>query len=205
MSYEEIRNLPLLSPEEERIASRDDLIIFNSKLAYSRAKRWDGQGVPFDDLEQEAMVGLIKAADKFDPDRGVKFATHATPWIDNELRRCVQKAKTVRLPIYLQQEADKNMVHPSFKEAGTSEDEGVLDPEDRDSLRPDEQVELNRWREQVQGRLEVLSPRERTVLGLYYGLEDAPMTVTAIAMELGLSPGRITQIRKGAEEKLRKG
>lgn len=206
MIYDDLRNLKLLTPDEECIASRDDLIIFNTKLAFARAKRWEGRGVPFEDLEQEAMVGLIKAADKFDPSRGVKFSTHATPWIDNELRRCVQKAKTVRLPIYVQQEGGEDAVHPSFKEAGTSEDEGVLDPEDRSSPTPDEEVEMNRWRALVRERLGLLSEREVLVLTKFYGLDGGiPGTVSTIAEDLNLSPGRITQIRKRAEEKLRQG
>lgn len=204
MSYEKIRDLPLLTAEQESTADRDSLILHNARLAASRSSRWSGRGVSDEDLEQEAMVGLIKAANKFDPSKGTRFSTHATPWIDNQLRRAVQKGQQVRLPIYLQQEAREGTVRPTFKVAGTSGDEGMLDPEDRNSLSPEEGAELNRWREHLRGRLHLLSPRETSVLTGCYGLDgERPLTVTEMAEEHGVSRGMISKIKKRAEDKIR--
>ena len=70
MSYGQARNMPLLTAEEERSASRDELILHNTRLVASRVKRFEGRGVDPEDLQQEGMIGLIKAADKFDPAGG---------------------------------------------------------------------------------------------------------------------------------------
>lgn len=204
MSYDQIRNLPLLTAEQEKTATRDELIMHNTRLVASRVSRFDGRGVDADDLEQEGMIGLIKAADKFDPAGGTRFSTLATMWIDGEMRRAVQKAQQVRLPIYVQKEGGDDVVAPSFREAGTSGEVGVLDPEDRNSLSPEEETELNRWREHVRDRLHLLTPRERDVLTGVYGLDgQAPRTVTVLAQEHGVSRGMISKISSRAKDKLR--
>ena len=204
MNYDELRDLPLLTAEEEKTATREELIIHNTRLVASRVSRFEGRGVDSDDLEQEGMVGLIKAASRFDPENGTRFSTLATMWIDGEMRRAVQKAQQVRLPIYIQKEQAEEVVRPSFREAGTSGEDGVLDPEDRNSPSPEQQLELSRWRENVEARLPMLSKRELMVLTSVYGLDgEQPKTVTVLAKEHGVSRGMISKIVARAKSKLR--
>lgn len=103
----------LLSRDEEVALSRatraDDgkeararLIERNLRLVVSVAKRYRGMGLPFEDLIQEGNLGLIKATEKFDPDRGYRFATYATWWIRRAVQRAVvDKGRTIRVPAYM--------------------------------------------------------------------------------------------------------
>lgn len=67
-------------------AARNELVERHQGFAYHLAQRYDNKGVEGDDLRQVALVGLVKAVDRFDPDRGVKFATFARPYIEGEIR-----------------------------------------------------------------------------------------------------------------------
>ncbi len=81
--------------------ARNTLIEKNLKLVVSVAKRYRGCGLPFEDLIQEGNVGLLKAVDKFDPDRGCRFSTYATWWIRQAVQRAaVDKGRTIRVPSY---------------------------------------------------------------------------------------------------------
>ncbi len=81
--------------------ARNVLIEKNLKLVVSVAKKYRGWGLPFEDLIQEGNVGLIKAVDKFDPDRGYRFSTYATWWIRQAVQRAVvNKGRTIRVPSY---------------------------------------------------------------------------------------------------------
>jgi len=191
----------LLTREEEREASRDELVMHNLRLARSRVARWEGSGVDREDLEQQAVIGLLTAADKFDPSQGVRFSTYAVPWIDNELRRTVQKALQVRLPIYVQQEGDTPA--PTFKEAGTPGEAGVLDPVDFNTPGPEEGTILNLWRKRVQSRLPILSNTQAEVLVDVFGLNGSPpKSIAEVARNRGVSRARVSRIVSTAKETL---
>ncbi len=99
-----------LSPEErvqleetvaEGKAARERLIKANTRLVVSIAKRYRGQGLSFLDLIQAGNVGLIKAADKFDYNRGTKFGTYATWWIRQSVARTLkQQGRNIRIPVH---------------------------------------------------------------------------------------------------------
>jgi RNA polymerase sigma factor (sigma-70 family) len=85
-----------------RDEARNELAQHNLKLVVKLAKRFQNLGVAFPDLIQEANLGLLRAVDLFDPDRGVKFTTYAVWWIRQSLVRAVQKqSRTVRLPSHV--------------------------------------------------------------------------------------------------------
>jgi RNA polymerase primary sigma factor len=74
----------------------------NTRLVISIAKKYQGQGVPFQDLIQEGNLGLMRAVDKFDPDRGFKFSTYATWWIRQAVTRALANhGRTIRLPVHM--------------------------------------------------------------------------------------------------------
>jgi RNA polymerase primary sigma factor len=82
--------------------AREKLIEKNLRLVVSVAKKYRGMGLPFGDLIQEGNIGLMKAAEKYDPERGWRFATYATWWIRQAVQRAVaDKGRTIRVPVHM--------------------------------------------------------------------------------------------------------
>jgi RNA polymerase primary sigma factor len=83
-------------------AAREHLGRANTRLVVSIAKRYMGQGLPFPDLIQEGNVGLMRAVDKYDYNRGNRFSTYATWWIRQAITRALaQKTRTIRIPLHM--------------------------------------------------------------------------------------------------------
>ena len=118
MYLKEIGRISLLSPEEElklsiQIANGDEdakqqLAESNLRLVVSIAKRYVGRGLLFLDLIQEGNIGLMKAVDKFDYDKGYKFSTYATWWIRQAITRALaDQARTIRVPVHMVETINK--------------------------------------------------------------------------------------------------
>jgi RNA polymerase primary sigma factor len=104
LTHQEEIDLSLRAKAGDRRA-RQRLIEKNLRLVVSVAKKYRGYGLPFEDLIQEGNIGLMKAVEKFDPDRGFRFSTYATWWIRQAVQRAVaDKGRTIRVPVHL---ADK--------------------------------------------------------------------------------------------------
>ncbi|MCA1738780.1 MAG: RNA polymerase sigma factor RpoD/SigA, partial [Actinobacteria bacterium] len=82
--------------------ARQRLIEKNLRLVISVAKKYRGMGLPFEDLIQEGNIGLMKAVEKYDPDRGWRFSTYATWWVRQAVQRSVaDKGRTIRVPVHM--------------------------------------------------------------------------------------------------------
>jgi RNA polymerase primary sigma factor len=108
-----------LSPEERRRleeivadgrAAQEHLILANTRLVISVAKKYAGRGLPLSDLIQEGNIGLIRAVKKFDWRRGHKFSTYATWWIRQAVTRAIaDQSRTIRVPVHMGDQINKLM------------------------------------------------------------------------------------------------
>ena len=118
MYLREIGRVPLLNAKQEielarRIKEGDinakrKLVRHNLRLVVSSAKKYINRGLPFLDLIQEGNLGLIRAAEKFDPERGYKFSTYATWWVRQGITRSLSdKSRTIRVPVHMVETINK--------------------------------------------------------------------------------------------------
>ena len=120
MYLREIGRIPLLSIEEEMELAqkalegdrraKDKMAEANMRLVVSIAKRYSGRGLDLLDLIQEGNTGLLKAVEKFDPEKGFKFSTYATWWIRQAITRAIaDQARTIRIPVHMVETINKLM------------------------------------------------------------------------------------------------
>jgi RNA polymerase primary sigma factor len=113
-----VRRHPLLNREEEvelaqgiergDLGAKERLVNSNLRLVISNARKYQGQDLPLLDLIQEGILGLIRAAEKFDYRKGFKFSTYATFWIRESIQRAIaNRARTIRIPVHIGQRERK--------------------------------------------------------------------------------------------------
>jgi RNA polymerase primary sigma factor len=110
----EVRRYPLLTKHEEielskrvergDLEAKERLVNSNLRLVISNARKYQGHELPLPDLIQEGILGLIRAAEKFDWRKGYKFSTYATFWIRESIQRAIgNRARTIRIPVHVGQ------------------------------------------------------------------------------------------------------
>lgn len=171
---------------------REALITDNVRLAYHIAGKYINTGIEYEELAQLAILGLVKAARVYKPDRGAKYSTLAAKCAINEIlmayRRDIKKIPTESLEI-------------PINEQGNIYYSDVLPDE---NAKPDEIAELNETNSELYKALNVLPTKKRRIIAMYYGLSGADnKTQQEIADILGITQAHVSRTINTSLRKLR--
>lgn len=177
------------------IESRNKLIEANLRFVISIAKAYRKSGVPFQDLISSGNIGLIKAAEKFDWRKGVKFISYAVWWIRQSIQECIQSYANHDVKEYSIEESN---VDDEYDDIGSQTFEGI-------NTEFEEELNDRKSRQcAVEDLFSVLKEREAKILTLYFGLYgNEELTLDEIGKELNLTMERVRQIRDMAMVKVK--
>lgn len=216
--------------KEEKIKLKEELVVGNLRFVISIAKGYQSQGLDLMDLISEGNIGLIKAAERFDPNSGLKFISYAVWWIKQSILSSLNEdSRTIRIPSNIIQEIQKDVKQiESDKNDPNIITEGKLSysvpfcvgldneiNEDGDTLIdiiPNRNAEnpedfLNTSSDEIKKKvhymLSVLDEREKTIIERYFGLTGVECNLDELGEEFGCTKERVRQLRDKAIKKLR--
>ena len=189
---------PPLTPEQEKAllaemaagsaAARDALITHNLRLVVYLAKKYESSGVPTEDLISIGTIGLIKAVNTYSPDRCIKLATYASRCIGNEILMYLRKSSNRR------QEAS---IDEPLNVDGNGNELLLSDILGSDENQISQRLEQDAERAVLRRAVAALSPRERQIMELRFGLADGvERTQKEAADALGISQSYISRLEK---------
>lgn len=197
---------PPLTPDEEKDllaqmmagdpTARDELITHNLRLVVYLAKKYENSGVPSEDMISIGTIGLIKAVNTFTPERNIKLATYASRCIGNEILMYLRKSSNRR------QEAS---IDEPLNIDGDGNELLLSDVLSSDENQVGQKLEQDAERATLRQSVALLSPRERQIMELRFGLVDGvEHTQKEAADAIGISQSYISRLEKRIIKELRK-
>ncbi len=208
----------------------DELVVGNLRFVISVAKAYQNQGMDVLDLISEGNIGLMKAAEKFDPNSGVKFISYAVWWVKQSIIASLNdNSRTIRLPSNIVQESQKykreerndeidllvdnenEQILPNlpftvglYSEINDEGDQLIDVLPNRNAENPEDALNsAEEIKKKVNLMLSVLDEREKTIIEKYYGLTGVESNLEDLGEEFGCTKERIRQLKDKAIKKLR--
>ena len=207
---DEIGQSQLLSEDEERrlahrISAGDEralnkLIEANLRFVVSIARQYQGKGLATDDLISEGNIGLMKAARKFDGERGVRFVNYAVTFVRQSIEKALMK-ESAEMRVENSAAGQSRSVDAPLGGRTNMSLLSVLT--DASSPLADERVYSSAIASAVEYALHTLTEREQKVVEAYFGIEQEHLTMAEIAADMGLKRERVRQIRNRAIRRLK--
>jgi RNA polymerase primary sigma factor len=208
----EIGRIPLIQREEEQqvarraaagdVAARNALITANLRFVVLVAKSYVNRGLPLEDLINEGNIGLINAIDHFDPERGCHFITYAIWWIRQAMIKAIHAAERVSIQGSDESTEPVSLDAPAFDEEGATPLTDMIP--DRGNPGPEDAFLDESLKNEIEGLLERLPPRELSILRERFGLDGRkPASLEEIGKRLKMTRERIRQIEKQALRRIR--
>ena len=175
--------------------NKEELITQNMGYVVTLARQYKSDILSIDDLVSEGSIGLMKAAEKYDPERGKPFVTFAAPYIRSSIETAISRLETA---------TDIRSTDESLP-VGSRNNYTLLNVlEDVNAEKADAIVEEDTLNDDLLACVDVLNDREHEVVSRYYGLKGWRQTMAEIAEDMGLKRERVRQERDKAVRKLRK-
>ena len=200
--FNDIQNIRHLSRREEQILSEkiqkgdeqalNKLVYHNLRFVVNIAKNYRNNNVPFADIISEGNIGLIRAAHKFDPSKGVKFISYAVWWIKNSINECIEKYnrdnETLSYEDYTLNKCTD--LDNKFEQINEDFEEKINNIQSR--------------KDAIESLMKCLHEREIKILTLFFGLNGGKeMTLDDVGKEMCLTNERVRQIKDSALTKLK--
>lgn len=209
--FNSIKKTKPLTKKEEKIlwekfrlnndmSAREKLISANLKFVPTIAKQFKGYGLPFADIIEEGNVGLIKAIDRFDPQRDNKVISYAVWWI----RKCILEAIEKKSMLEAENIDDIYNHADDENEEESNENNIKVITTEKDDFDDNENEFSFNIKQVVEDLFEGVPERERSIISDYYGLYgEAPKTLDEIGLEVNLTKERVRQLNEKALKKMR--
>ena len=210
--YDELKKYKPISREKERkllfkakngdLDAQNEILTSNLRFVFNIASRYKGQGAAISDLISEGNLGLVKAIQKFNPERDVKFISYAVWWVRNSMQEFIKKRQVC---LNIEKDEDTLNIPLTSNKIPDTEDEWV---ERKDAVLSDEEDEAkrelhNNQRKIVNELLGILEGREKYIVEQYYGIGCKEKNLEEIGRELGITKERVRQIKLSCLNKLR--